>query len=75
MTEAVRAGLTFMFEELEAKGVTDYCEVTNRRSARVMEKEGMKLIACWSGEDRNGSRVEYTRYMIQRSEWFLLNSA
>lgn len=75
MTEALRAGLTFMFEALEARGVTDYCEATNRRSARVMEKQGMKLIACWSGEASDGSRAEYTRYAIQRSDWFLLNSA
>lgn len=75
MTEALRAGLTFMFEVLEAKAVTDYCEFSNRRSARVMEKQGMKVITRWSGEASDGSTVEYIRYAIHRSEWFVLNPA
>lgn len=73
MTEALRSALTFMFRVLEANGVSDYCEVTNRRSARVMEKQGMKVVASWPGEAINGSRVEYSRYAIQRAEWFVLN--
>ena len=74
MTEALHAGLAFMFEALGAKGVTDYCDATNRRSVRVMEKQGMKPAARWLGEaTSDGSRAKYIRYAIRRSEWFVLN--
>jgi len=75
MTEALHAGLAFMFETLGAQRVTDYCEATNVGSARVMEKQGMKPIARWSGVANDGSSLRYVRYAIQRSQWLLLNPA
>jgi RimJ/RimL family protein N-acetyltransferase len=69
MTEALRAGLIFMFETLGAQGITDYCESTNAGSKRVMEKAGMKLVARWTEETTPGVSVEYLRYAIQRAEW------
>jgi len=72
MTEALGAGLTFMFEELDAECVSDYCETSNVGSVRVMEKQGMKLISRWSGPASDGSSTEYSRYSIQRSEWLSL---
>ena len=74
MTEALCAGLTFMFEELKAECVSDYCETSNVGSARVMAKQGMKLIARWSGQASDGSSTEYSRYSIKKSEWLLLTS-
>lgn len=58
MTEALSAGLTFMFEVLGVQGVTDYCEAGNWRSARVMEKQGMKPMVRWFGEANDGSSVD-----------------
>jgi RimJ/RimL family protein N-acetyltransferase len=69
MTEALRAGITFMFETLGVQGITDYCELTNRGSSRVMEKAGMRLVARWTEEASPGVSVEYLRYAIQRAEW------
>lgn len=75
MTEALRAGLEFMFLSLGAEGITDFCETRNLGSARVMEKQGMKPVLRWSGEAYDGASVEYIRYAIQRSEWLVLNAA
>jgi RimJ/RimL family protein N-acetyltransferase len=68
MTEALQAGIRFMFEVLGAQGVTDHCESTNIGSKRVMEKAGMRLVARWMAESLDGP-VEHLRYAIQRSEW------
>ena len=69
MTEALRAGIAFMFETLRVQGITDYCELTNPGSSRVMEKAGMRLVARWTEETAPGVSVEYLRYAIQRAEW------
>lgn len=69
MTEALRAGLTFMFETLGAHGISAYCEAANLGSMRVMEKVGMRLVAHWSEEDTPGMSVGYRRYAIERAEW------
>ena len=69
MTEALQAGIAFLFETLGAQGVTDYCESTNTGSKRVMEKAGMRLVDRWIEETAPGGSVEYLRYAIQRAEW------
>lgn len=69
MTEALCAGLAFMFERLGAEGITDYCESANHASGRVMEKAGMTLVAQWIEEAEPGTTVEYLRYAIKKTEW------
>jgi [ribosomal protein S5]-alanine N-acetyltransferase len=70
MTEALQAGLTFMFDELGVVGVTDYCEATNTGSMRVMQKAGLTEVARWSEEG-----IDYIRWAITRDEWLNQQSA
>ena len=69
MTEALQAGITFMFETLQAQAITDYCDSSNEASRRVMEKAGMTQVAQWTEETGSGVTVEYLRFAIQKSEW------
>ena len=69
MTEALRAGLAFMFETLNAQAITDCCESSNPASRRVMEKAGLSLVARWTEATDQGQAIEYLRYAIRRSEW------
>lgn len=69
MTEALRAGLAFMFATLSAQGISACHESTNPGSMRVMEKAGLRRVARWTEEGTPGESAEYLRYAIQRAEW------
>jgi ribosomal-protein-alanine N-acetyltransferase len=69
MTEALQAGLAFLFGTLGAHAVTDCCESGNVGSRRVMEKAGMRLATQWTEETDSGDTVEYLRFVIQAAEW------
>jgi RimJ/RimL family protein N-acetyltransferase len=64
MTEALRAGVAFIFEALGAQGISDYCETTNIGSMRVMQKAGLTEVAR-----RQEESIEYVRYAIRKEEW------
>jgi len=51
MTEALKCGIKYMFDELNANIISDHCVDDNPGSARVMEKAGLVLTKEW--EDIN----------------------
>ena len=70
MTEALQTMLNFIFESLGAKAIFGECALSNRASARVMEKAGLSLIARWPERDADmGITEEHLRYAIQYTEW------
>ena len=56
MTEALKCGIDFMFNELNASIVSGECVKDNAGSARVMEKAGLLLTKEW--EEMNNETYE-----------------
>ncbi len=70
MSEALRAALDFMFGTLGAQEVTGECALSNRGSARVMEKAGLHLVEQWDEHDaETGASEQHTRYAIGYADW------
>ena len=70
MTEALQAGLAYMFAHLGAHRVHGECASSNRGSARVMEKNGMALVDRWQETDEHaGVTEEQWRYAITKEAW------
>ena len=70
MTEALQAMLKFIFESLGAESITGECALSNRASARVMEKAGLTLSARWPEHDAStGVTEDHLRYAIHYADW------
>jgi ribosomal-protein-alanine N-acetyltransferase len=70
MAEALQAAINYMFGALEAKLVYGECASSNRASARVMEKCGLRLVAQWDEPDpTTGAGETHLRYAIGVGEW------
>jgi len=70
MTEALQSAIDYMFETLAATVVYGECASSNRASARVMEKNGLRLVKQWSEADQSlGASEMHERYAIQKEEW------
>jgi len=70
MTEALQSALDYMFETMAARMVYGECAKSNRASARVMEKSGLRLVDQWIEADTLTSAHEtHERYAIRLEEW------
>jgi len=70
MTEAVLAMLQFVFETLGRNSIYATCAVSNRRSARVLEKAGLTLVHRWMRRDEEMNvEEEHLRYRMERTDW------
>ena len=58
MTEALKCGINYMFNELNASIVFGECVDDNMGSARVMEKAGMELIKEWEELNNDSNKIE-----------------
>ncbi|MCL2196614.1 MAG: GNAT family N-acetyltransferase [Treponema sp.] len=58
MTEALKCGVDYMFNKLNANIVSGECVAENIGSARVMEKAGLLLIKEWEEENKERNRIE-----------------
>jgi len=69
-TEAALRVIQFAFEELDLNRIFGRCFSTNRSSARVQEKAGMKFEGVARAECiKDGEPVDMCHYAILRSEW------
>jgi RimJ/RimL family protein N-acetyltransferase len=70
MTEAVRAMLGFVFDLQQRDSIYATCAISNRRSARVLEKAGLHLVSCSMERDEAfGIEEEQCCYSLKRSEF------
>jgi ribosomal-protein-alanine N-acetyltransferase len=70
MTEALQAMVQFIFESLGATSIFGECALSNRASARVMEKAGLSLVARWPERDFGiGVAEEHLRFAIRYTDW------
>jgi len=75
MTEALQSALGYMFASLAAKLVYGECAANNRASARVMQKNGMKLVGQWDELDTiTGASELHERYAVEVEEWRQLHA-
>ena len=58
MTEALKCGINYMFDELNASNVFGECVDDNIGSARVMEKAGLELIKEWEELNMESNKIE-----------------
>jgi len=73
MTEALKCGIKYMFEELNANIVSDHCVDDNPGSARVMEKAGLVLTKEWEEINKETQKLEKHKfYSIENknSKWY-----
>jgi len=69
MTEALQATVRFIFDSLGATSIFGECALSNRASARVMEKAGLTLAARWSERDAGtGVTEDHLCYAIKYTE-------
>jgi ribosomal-protein-alanine N-acetyltransferase len=70
MSEAVRAVIEFGFRELEAGRIIACHAIWNKRSERVLKKNGMSLIEnIPNGFQKNGKWIKENMLGITRIEW------
>ena len=70
MTEALQAALHTMFETLSASQIYGECAQSNRASARVMAKNGLRSVQQWSEQNEQSGLSEiHERYRISLEEW------
>jgi RimJ/RimL family protein N-acetyltransferase len=70
ITEAVEAMLGFVFETQQRGSVYATCATSNRASARVLEKAGLRLMHRWIRPDEAlGLEEEHRYYRLNRGEW------
>jgi len=69
MTEALRAVLAYEFEMLGTQRIFATCETSNRASARVMEKAGMRYEGTFDDTDSEGNQALRHRYAIHINEY------
>ncbi|MCL2801882.1 MAG: GNAT family N-acetyltransferase [Treponema sp.] len=65
MTEALKCGVDFMFDKLNASIVSGECVKENTGSARIMEKAGLLLTKQWeeinNETDQIEKRIQYSK--------------
>lgn len=71
MTEALRAVLTYEFQELGTLRIFATVETANIASARVMEKVGMRYEGTFHNSDFEGNWADRHRYGVSSDEFFL----
>jgi len=62
MTETLKCGIKYMFEELNANIVSDHCVDDNPGSARVMEKAGLVLTKEWEEINKETQKTEKHKF-------------
>jgi len=70
MTEALKCGIKYMFEELNANTISDHCVEDNPASARVMEKAGLTLTKEWEEINKETQKlIKHKFYCIKHSDY------